>query len=478
MGYLGIDLGTSSVKVVLLDVDGRLIAHSSAPYEISTRTRGWAEIDPELWWEAVATAVRSTAPAGTVSAIGLSGQMHGLVLCDRLGAPTYPAVLWPDTRSAELLARYRALPEGMRQRLGNPPATGMLGPSLLWLQAHEPEAYHDADHALSPKDWLRLRLSGEVASEPTDASATLLYDIPADDWHRDLATALGLADHLLPPLVATTAIAGSLTEEAATALGLETGTPIAAGAADAAASLVGTGLTRPGDVQIVVGTGMQVLAPRENAGSDATGRTHLFRACGPGCYALAAMQNAGVALEWVRTLIGSTWDQMYAQAFAAPPGCDGVVFLPYLTGERTPHLDPAATGGWLGLRAHHTSSHLARAAFEGVAFALADGVQALADTGIPAEQPTLAGGGSMDARWRQLIADVLRRPVRRCDGALASARGAALIAAVAVGHIGSLEEAAALAEAPVADSEPGPEAEALSEARTRFREAYSGPSGS
>src|SRR5918999_5814271 len=419
--------------------DGGILGEGSASYAIRSPGPGWAESSPEEWWGAVVEATKTAvgSSGAQVAALGISGQMHGVVLADERGHPPSPAVLWADTRSAEQLAAYRRLDEGARGRLANPPAVGMAGPSLLWLRDHEPDGYASARWALQPKDWLRLCLTGEVATEPSDASATLLYDLRSDDWDYPVVETLGLRPDLLAPLVASADIAGTLTERAAGLLGLRAGLPVAAGAADTAAAMFGCGLLRPGSVQLTVGTGGQIVAPRSSPEPDPHERTHLYRAAAPDLwYSMAAIQNAGLALEWARGVLGASWEEVYDEAFKVPPGAGGVVFLPYLSGERTPRFDPGARGAWSGLGLDHGRGHLLRAALEGVAFALREGLEALEDAGTPVPELRLAGGGTASEPWRRMLADVLGRPLRLLPDAVASvasARGAALLAGVASG---------------------------------------------
>ncbi len=475
--FLGLDLGTGSVKALLLAEDGTVHGESSASYAVESPSGGWAETNPEDWWSAAGTATRAAVKdRGTgVSAVGLSGQMHGVVMADADGRPLRPAVLWADTRSTGQLAAYRELDGRLRQQLANPPATGMAGPTLLWLRDHEPETYRAARWALQPKDWLRLRLTGEAASEPSDASATLLYDLSADDWAREVVETLGLRRELLAPLVGSGERAGSLTEPAARYLGLQPGVPVAAGAGDTAAAMLGSGLSDPGDAQITVGTGGQVVVLKESPEPDPHGRTQLYRAASDLYYAMAAMQNAGLALEWARRVLGASWEEVYDEAFAVPPGAGGVTFLPYLSGERTPHFDPAARGAWTGLGLGHDRGHLLRAALEGVAFSLREGLEALEAAGTPASEPRLAGGGTAREPWRRLLADVLGRPLRLLPegvAATASARGAALLAGVAAGNYDSAGTTLALAPGPVGTIEPGGRGGEYEHAYRRYRELY------
>lgn len=477
---LGLDLGTGSVKALLIDASGTVLGEGGASYPVRSPRPGWAETEPRSWWEACATAVRIAVGGrgASVQALGLSGQMHGVVLSDATGRPLRPAVLWADTRSAGLLDRYRGLDAGLLRALANPLAAGMAGPSLLWLRENEPEEYRTARWALQPKDWLRLRLTGEALSEPSDASATLLYDLEADGWSEAVIEALGLREGLFPPLVASAASAGTLTQEAAGALRLPAELPVAAGAGDAAAALLGSGLVQPGPVQLTVGTGGQILAARRRPVPDTNLRTHLYRAATakpPGLwYSMAAMQNAGLALVWARRILGASWKDVYEEAFSVSAGAGGATFLPYLSGERTPHLDPDARGAWVGLGLSHERGHLLRAALEGVAFALREGLEALEAAGVEAPELRLAGGGTLREPWRQLLADILGRPLRPLPDEVAgnaSARGAALLAGIAAEVYETAAETLVLAPEPGEAIVPG-DAAAYDAPYARYRELY------
>ncbi|MBD1934434.1 MULTISPECIES: FGGY family carbohydrate kinase, partial [Cyanophyceae] len=302
---LGIDLGTGSAKALLLATDGTTIGEASSSYPVHAPHPGWAESEPGDWWLAVAKAVRQAVGnhADQVQAIALSGQMHGVVLASESGQPLRPAILWADTRSATLSA-YHSLDAAILERLGNPITAGMAGPTLLWLREHEPTVYTEARWALQPKDWLRLRMTGEVATEPSDASGTLLYDVVSDNWAEDAISAQNLRCDWLPKIIPSSAIAGYLTAVASEHLGLRVGLPVIAGAADTAAAALGNGLL-PGLVQLTIGTAAQIITPRSQPIIDPQGRTHLYRAAVPNqWYTLAAMQNAGLALEWVRGILG------------------------------------------------------------------------------------------------------------------------------------------------------------------------------
>lgn len=434
---LGIDLGTSSAKVVVLDLDGRLLASANVGYPVENRRPGWSETDPELWWQAVVGAVRqavaAAAPATPV-AVGLSGQMHGLVATGADGRALRPAMLWSDSRAVDQLAAFRSMPGPLRARLGNPLTPGMAGPMLAWLAAHERPTYDATRWALQPKDWIRAQLTGEFAAEPSDASATLLYDVFDDAWDVDVVTALGLDAELLAPLLgAASQRAGGLQAGAAQALGLQPGIPVAAGAADTAAAALGSGLVAVDTAQLTIGTGSQIVTPTSRP-SPAPAHspspvTHLYRsATDTGWYSMAAGLNGGLALDWVRRLLAASWAELYAAA-ATAPSSDDPLFLPHLGGERTPYLDTSMRGAWLGLSPRHDRTRLLRAALEGVALAVRDAMAPLRGPGRPLDDLRLAGGGTTDTGWRQLLADVLGCRFRVVDTAAASGRGAALLAA-------------------------------------------------
>jgi xylulokinase len=436
MAILGIDLGTSSVKVLILDMQGDTLSTSKADYEVMAPLPGWAESDPSEWWSATVSAVQAAmaqAPQARITAAGLSGQMHGVVLTDKEGRPTRAALLWADSRAEAELRRYQALPSSQLQRLANPLVPGMAGPLLCWLADHEVSSYRAARWALQPKDWLRLCLTGAVATDPSDASATLLYDLPADRWADDMIVALGLQRDLFAPIVPSGALSGTLSVRAAEELGLSPGLPVATGAADTAAAALGAGLLTPGPIQLTLGTGAQLVRLCSEPRADPTGRTHLYRAAdGVNWYTMAAVQNAGLALDWVRRTLSASWNDVYESVDALAPGAEGLTFLPYLTRERPHHQNPHSSGAFLGMRIDHQREHLLHAALEGVAFGIRVALEAL-----PGESKAtalrLAGGGSVHPAWRQMLADVLGRELVAVDTSDASVRGAALLGGIASG---------------------------------------------
>jgi xylulokinase len=446
--FLGIDLGTSQLKALLVTRDGRILGRGRARYAVTVPAQGQAQTDPGHWWQAAGTAVREAlAQAGAdgadVQCLALAGQMHGVVLSDPAGAPLRPAIVWLDRRAAAEAAYYGTLPGALTGPLGNEPSPGMAGPILRWLARHEPATVAAARWALQPKDWLRLRLTGEAATDPTDASGTLLFDLARGTWATALVAALGVPEVLLPGIRDPARVAGHLLPAAAAHLGLPPGLPVATGAADTAAALFAAGL--PGDAALLtLGTGGQWVVP---AGPRPAPGVNVFRAIGGGCYHLAAVQNMGEAINWVRTMLGVSWEQAYSAA-ARPWRADTPVFLPYLTEER---WDPSATGAWAGLTLGHDRDDLLRSALEGVAFLLRDRLADLRAAGHHPARVVLGGGGTRHPAWRQLLADVLGLPLYPASTTWLSATGAARLAAAAVSAGSS---PAAPVPTPVALAEP------------------------
>lgn len=433
---LGIDLGTGSVKVVVIDPEGRTVARSSAKYELVAPRPGWAETDPATWWDAVVTAVHAATrdQAARVCSIGLSGQMHGVVMVDATGRDLRNAILWADQRADPMLDMFRELPRDLRRKIANPLSPGMAGPILTWLRDHEPNVYAAAGAALQPKDWLRLRLTGTTGTDPSDASATLLFDVGGDAWAFDVAAAIGVRPELLPPISPSDSIAGVLTTETAGQLGLEPGLPVSVGAADTAAALLGTGIQNAHTAQISIGSAAQIVVPLDEPIADANRGTYLFRsALARGWYAMAAMQNAGVALERVRQWLSVSWDEAYSLARSSPPGANEVTFVPYLTGERTPLFDPHLRGGWVNLSLSTNRADLMRAALEGVAFGIRLGLDALRTAGHRIDTAILTGGGAVHDEWQQIVTEILGIRMMPSPVSDASGRGAAILGAKVAG---------------------------------------------
>jgi xylulokinase len=481
---LGLDLGTSSAKAVVTDIGGGVLAQASAGYAVTSAMAGYAESDPADWWNAVRACAREAVDAavhagGTrPAAIGLSGQMHGLVLTSAGGEALRPALLWADSRATGALGAYRRLEPAALARLANPLAPGMTGPLLLWVAEHEPGTYRDARWALAPKDWLRARLTGEIHAEPSDASASLLYDVPGDRWDLEVVGALGLDAGLLAPVLPSAgAPAGRLTAAAAAELGLPAGIPVAAGAGDTAAAALGSGIGL-GEIQLTVGTGAQVLRPLAAPASRADAGVNLYRSATPdGWYQMGATLSAGLSLNWVREVMNASWAELYASA-GRPGQPHDPIFVPHLSGERTPYCDPALRGSWTALSLADDRTSLLRCALEGTAFAIRDALDALLGEDLPGgqgpERLRLAGGGTLAAGWRQLLADVLGLPLYAVDVPAASGRGAALLGAHAAGLLSFDDIAGPLAPPAGLAAEPDPAMTAFhADRHARFRRVVS-----
>ena len=481
---MGLDLGTSSAKAVVIDTAGQVLAQASAGYAVTSTMAGYAESAPAQWWTAVTACAREAVTAAghaagaRPSAIGLSGQMHGLVMTSADGAALRPALLWADSRATGSLRAYRCLGSQALARLANPLAPGMTGPMLMWIAEHEPRIYQDARWALPPKDWIRARLTGEFHAEPSDASATLLYDLMGDRWDLEVVSALGLNPDLLAPLLPSAgAPAGHLTAEAGTELGLPAGIPVAAGAGDTAAAALGSGIAGHGDIQLTVGTGAQVIRPLVAPVSRADAGVNLYRSATPdGWYHMGATISAGISLNWVREIMNATWEELYASV-ARPGQVHDPIFVPHLSGERTPYSDPALRGSWTSLSLADDRTSLLRSALEGTAFAIRDALDALLGEQRLAHL-RLAGGGTLAAGWRRLLADVLGVPLYAVDVPAASGRGAALLGAIAAGLLSLDDVQGPLAPPAHLVAEPDPAMAAFhAERHARFRRIVSALGG-
>ncbi|GAB4454578.1 MAG: xylulokinase [Anaerolineae bacterium] len=491
MAYLlSIDIGTSSVKTLLLAADsGRTLATAGREYPIAQPRPGYAEQNPDDWWEAAVYTVRAALseagidPAG-VRGIGFSGQMHGTVCLDRAARPVRPAIIWADTRSSAQVdaLRARADPEALAAHAPGPPAAGFMGPTLMWLTAHEPDAIAATHRVILPKDYVRLRLTGEVGTEVSDAASTWLLDIASGQWSDWLLDLSGLERRYLPPVAASADVVGALRPAAADALGLPAGIPVVAGCADQPAQALGYGLFDAGTALATIGTGGQVLYPLRAARVDPQMRFHVFNhALRDRWYALAAILAAGLSLRWLRDLLGlrdrpDAYAYLSEQAAQVPPGAEGVVFLPHLAGERTPHMDPAASGVFVGLRLRHGVGHLARAVMEGVTFAMAECLALALDLAGGAEagvQVIASGGAAASPVWRQIQADIYNTPLLLAAGENHACVGAALLAGVGCGVYASIEEACALLPPSTVGVMPDPARAAFyAERRALYRALY------
>ena len=455
--FLGLDIGTSSVKSILINVDGSVAAVATAPLSIDTPQPGWAEQDPETWWAASRVAIRGVlAQRGDggmrVAAVGISGQMHSSVFLDRAGAVIRPALLWSDGRTTaechEIVTRAGGETH-LRKWVCNPALEGFTLPKVLWLRNHEPAAFARLATVLLAKDFVRLRLTGTVATEPSDASGTLMFDPAHMRWSREILDAVGLAPSLLPDVGGSSEVLGRVTEEAAAVTGLAAGTPVVGGGADNACGAAGVGAITPGEAVSSWGTSGTVLAPTAQPCVDPKLRAHTFCHVAPDVwYVMGVVLSAGGAFAWygdlcARDLPDSDRDaQLVEEAATVPPGADGVTFLPYLQGERTPHRDASLRAAFTGLSLAHSRAHKTRAVLEGVCFALRDSLSILRELGLAPDHLLLTGGGAKSAFIRQLQADVFGLPVTTVNREEGGSYGAALLAAVGAGAFPDLKTAA------------------------------------
>ncbi|MGZ8630311.1 MAG: xylulokinase [Actinomycetota bacterium] len=449
---LGLDISTTATKALLMEADGRLRGTAAVDYPTSSPRTGWSEQDPALWWTAAIESIRevlatSGTPGEAVEAVGLAGQMHGLVLLAADQRVLRPAILWNDQRTTAECDEIRAEvgAERLLEITGNDALTGFTAPKLLWVRRHEPDVWEHIAHVLLPKDSVRLHLSGDLATDCADGAGTLLMDLAQRDWSPAILECLQIPRGWLPTTVEGPDPTGAVSPEAAAATGLRSGTPIVGGGGDQAAAAVGVGAVAPDVLSVSLGTSGVVFASTEGPIVEPEGRLHAFCHAVPDRWHLmGVMLSAAGSLRWYRDTLApnATFWQLMDEAATVPRGCDGLTFLPYLTGERTPHPDPLARGAFVGLTARHTRAHLTRAVLEGVAFGLRDSLELLQAMKLAAHAETrLTGGGSRSAVWRQIIADVLATPVASMESAEGAAFGAAMLASVGAGWHASVDDA-------------------------------------
>ena len=445
---LGVDVGTSGLKAVLLDAGGRTVDEATVAYEVHSPRPGWTEQDPETWWLALRDALVQLWSRGRsgadVAAIGLTGQMHSLVVLDERGEVLCPAILWSDNRTGaeceEITERIGG--ERLLERTGNIALAGFSAPKILWVRRHWPEAYARAAHLLLPKDFIRFRLTGTLATDMSDASGTLLFDVRRRRWAEDVIETLGIDRALLPEAVEGDAVTGTVGAPAAGALGLVAGTPVVGGAGDNAAAAVGLGAVEPGVLTLSIGTSGVIFAPLARYPEVVDGRLHVFCHALPGRWHLMSVTlAAGGSLHWLRELLApvmpvgrdAAYDWLMARAEESSPGAGGVVFLPYLSGERTPHADPSARGAFFGLHLGTDLGDVVRAVLEGVAFSQREGLDLMREAGAATTVARGAGGGLSSPVWRQILADALGIGLQMAGPGMGAARGAAVLAGLGVG---------------------------------------------
>jgi xylulokinase len=443
--FAGVDVGTTGARAVVVDESGTIMTSASTEYPLHTPRPGWSEQEPADWWNGVKQVLAAVGRDTSINAIGLTGQMHGSVFLDGDLRPIRPALLWNDQRTtAQCDAITAAVGEQKLLSIaGNPALTGFQAPKILWLRDSEPRNYESVRHVLLPKDFVRLRLSDELATDASDAAGTLLMDVGARKWSDDILKAIQIPAEWLPQIFEGPEQTGVLSAPVADELALTEGVPIAAGGGDNAAAAVGTGIVEPGRVSSSIGTSGVVFAHSDMFGPDPSGRLHAFCHAVPGAYHLMGVTlAAGASLRWWRDVVGSTsYGGLGELAAHVPAGAEGLLFLPYLTGERTPHLDPRARGAFVGLTARHDRAHMTRAVMEGVAFSLRESLDIMSDLGIAIDHVRAIGGGARSDPWLQMQADIFGLPVRRTKIDEGPAHGAALLGAVAAGAFKDVVEA-------------------------------------
>jgi xylulokinase len=482
--FLGIDTSTTGSKALIIDERGEVLAVASSPHTLQTPRPLWSEQDPREWWEAVSASIHSVLEqAGIggeeIGAVGLTGQMHGLVLLDEAGNTLRPAILWNDQRTQRQCDEIheRIGKEKFIQITGNVALTGFTAPKILWVKENEPEVYARAKHVLLPKDYIRYKLTGEYAMDKADGAGTVLFDLRSRDWSEEVLTALEIPRAWMPKTFEGPEFTGSVNDEAASLTGLKAGTPVAAGGGDQAAQAVGVGAVEPGIVGLTVGTSGVVFATTPSALIEPEGRLHAFCHAVPGMWHfMGVMLSAAGSLQWYRnTLAPNTgFDELLKEAEAIPAGSEGLQFLPYLSGERTPHPDPLARGAFIGLTIRHTRAHMTRAVLEGVAFGLKDSFTLIQNAGLGTiTQVRASGGGTKGALWRQILASVLEAELVTVNTTEGAAYGAGLLAGVGAGAWTDVPSACKVCIKIMGSTQPEPsQVDAYRKAYPVYRELY------
>ncbi len=454
MLFVGIDIGTSGARVIAVDKEGTLVAQATSDYPLLVPQPGWTEQNPEDWWNATVKAIQAVvkqlgARAKEIKGVGLTGQMHGSVFLDEAAQPIRPALLWNDQRTAaeceEITRKVGA--ERLIQLTGNPALTGFTAPKIVWLRNHEPWNFDRVRKVMLPKDYIRYRLTGQYATDVADASGTLLFDVARRQWSAEVCQALEIPLEWLPQAYEGPEVTGQILPGIMALTGLPAWIPVIAGGGDQAAGAVGVGLVDQGKISVSVGTSGVVFAVSDGFSPEPQGRLHAFCHAVPGKWHLmGVMLSSGGSLRWVRDALYTTdtsYDTIGAEAESVPPGAQGLLFAPYLTGERTPHKDPDARGAFVGLGLHHRRPHMARAAMEGIAFGLRDSLELMRGLGITADELRITGGGARGAAWRRIMAAMFGAGLRQMAIDEGPAFGAAILAAVGAGAYPTVAEACA-----------------------------------
>ncbi len=462
MAYLiGLDVGTSGTKTVLFDEQGNAIADATEEYSLHTPHPGWTEQDPEDWWNASVNTLKqvlteSGVDAGEIKGIGLSGQMHGSVFLDKNKQVVRPAILWNDSRTAEACDEITKTigEKRLLELASNPALTGFTAPKAVWLKNREPENFKKTETLFLPKDYVRFRLTGEIAMEVSDAAGTLLFNVSERKWSDEILKALGIPTEWMPKVTESTDVVAGITSEVAQATGLKEGTPVVGGGADNACGATGTGVVVEGRLLASLGTSGVILAPSKTPQTDPEGRAHTFCHAVPNMwYLMGVILSAGMSLRWYRDVIADSesadakqsgkdpYDILTALADQAPIGSEGLLFMPYLTGERTPHKDPYARGGFVGLTIRHERKHLIRSVLEGITFAMRDSLEIARSLGIEIKEIRATGGGAKSPFWKQLQADIYGCEISTIGSDQGPAFGAAIMAGVGAGVYNSIPEA-------------------------------------
>ncbi len=481
--WLGIDTGTGGTRALLVNAQGEVIgACTSAHEDIQMQRPLWAEQRPENWWDAAVDAVRGVlslagAKGSDIRAIGLSGQMHGLVMLDASNEVIRPSLIWCDQRSQPQVdwVNQKAGRPRVLECTANPVLTGFTLPKLLWVRDHEPANYDRVRKILLPKDYIRFRLTREFATDVSDASGTALFDVVRRRWSYELADELGIDRSLLPKCYESTEISGAVSLEAAALTGLVAGTPVVGGGGDQASSAVGNGIVERGIVSCTLGTSGVVFAHMDSVAYDPAGRVHTFCHAVPGkWHVMGVTQAAGLSLQWFRNRFDPSgeYDDLTKDAATAPACSNGLYWLPYLMGERTPHLDPTARGGWIGLTASHRRADLIRSLIEGVSYSQKDCLDIIETLGVRVDSVRISGGGAKSPFWLQVLADVFARPAVTLASQEGSAYGAALLAMAGTGEYSSVPEVCAAVIREQSRTRPGPDVPVYAQGHQIYQALY------